>query len=112
MSEPSHDQRTIDRLLVRSIARWAAVLAVLIAAFDLAILRGYPFPGGAELLRGVFYTLFGLVVLLGTLFVTFLGYRIATMHIARDRKTLYLIFLPAMFAIGSVVGFLYLAAPA
>lgn len=104
-------QSDIDRLLVRQIARWAVVVTLLLALFDVAMLRSWPFPGALDAVRGVFYTVVGLVLLLGTLAITFLGYRIVTMRVVQRARSVYLIFLPAVFLFSTIVGFLLLTAP-
>jgi hypothetical protein len=101
----------IDELLIRQIGRWAVVLTVLLALFDVAMLRSWPFPDAIEAARGVFYVVVAVVLLLATLAVTFLGYRIVTMRVARRARSVYLIFLPGVFLISTVVGFLLLTAP-
>lgn len=101
----------IDQLLVQQIARWAVVVTVLLALFDVAMLRSWPFPDALDGVRGAFYAVAGLVLLLATLFVTFLGYRIVTMRVVRRARSVYLIFLPAVFLLSTIVGFLLLTAP-
>ena len=46
-----------------------------------------------------------------TLFITFLGYRIVSMRVARGLKAIYIVFLPGALALGSLIAFLSLAAP-
>src|SRR5437763_1186467 len=111
MSAANGDRPNIDELLVRSIARWAVLIAMLILAFDLGILRNYPFPGTSRVLRGAFYSAAAVALFLTTAFVTFLGYRVVSLRVVRARRPLYLIFLPAAVALGSIISFLFLAAP-
>jgi hypothetical protein len=111
MSEQPNHGQSIDELLVRSIARWALLIAGAILAFDLAVVQGYPFPGSSQTLRGLFYTLAFVALLAGTAFVTFLGYRIVTLGVICSRRSLYAIFLPAALTLGSILSFLFLAAP-
>jgi hypothetical protein len=101
----------IDRLLVRQIGRWAIVLTVLLALFDVAMLRSWPFPDAIDVLRGPFYSVVGVLLLAGTIVITFLGYRIVTMRIVRRARSVYLIFLPGVFLLSTIVGFLLLTAP-
>ena len=107
-SEPSE---SIDELLVGSIARWAWRVTLGIALFDLAILTSYPFPGGIEALRGVAYGLFAVVVLLATLAITFLGFRVVTTRIVGRSRAVYIIFLPAMVLLASLLGFAIMTSP-
>lgn len=104
-------QADIDRLLVRQIAGWAAVVTVLLALFDVAMLRSWPFPDALDAVRGVFYVVVAVILLFGTLAITFLGYRIVTMRVVRRARSVYLIFLPAVFLASTIVGFLLLTAP-
>ena len=101
----------IDRLLVRQIGRWAVVMTVLLALFDVAMLRSWPFPDAFDAVRGPFYVLAAVLLLAGTFVITVLGYRIVTMGIARRARSVYLIFLPAVFLFSTIVGFLLLTAP-
>ena len=101
----------IDRLLVRQIARWAVVVTVLLALFDIAMLSSWPFPDALDALRGAFYVAAGLLLLLATLAITFLGYRIITMRVVSRVRSVYFIFMPAVFLLSTVVGFLLLTAP-
>ena len=105
------DRPDIDQLLIRQIGRWAAIVTVLLALFDIAMLRSWPFPDAIDALRGPFYVLAGVLLLAGTLAITFLGYRIVTMRIVRRARSVYLIFLPAVFLFSTIVGFLLLTAP-
>lgn len=107
----SAPQPDIDRLLVQQIGRWAVVVTVLLALFDVAMLRSWPFPEPLDAVRGVFYTVAGLILLLATLAITFLGYRMVTMRVVRRARSVYLIFLPAVFLLSTIVGFLLLTAP-
>lgn len=106
--EPHPD---IDQLLVASISRWALAIAGLVVLFDALLLAGYPFPGFLDAARGLVYALFGVAVLLGVAAVSFLGYRIVTMRVVRSRRTMWVIFLPAVLLLASVGGFLLLSAP-
>ncbi|MEX1157869.1 MAG: hypothetical protein WEC79_02935 [Thermomicrobiales bacterium] len=101
----------IDQLLVRQIARWAVVVTLLLAGYDVAMLRSWPFPDALDAARGPVYVAAGLALLLATLFITFLGYRIITMRVVRRARSVYLIFLPAAFLISTILGFLLLTAP-
>ncbi len=101
----------IDQLLVRQIGRWAAIVTVLLALFDVAMLRTWPFPDAIDIFRGPFYVLAGVLLIAATLAITFLGYRIVTMRVVRQARSAYLIFLPAVFLFSTVVGFLLLTAP-
>jgi uncharacterized membrane protein len=101
----------IDRLLVQQIGRWAVVVTVLLALYDVAMLRSWPFPDAIDVLQGPFYILVGLVLIAATAAISFLGYRIVTMRVAYRARSVYLIFLPGVFLVSSIVGFLLLTAP-
>lgn len=101
----------IDELLQQQIARWALAVTVLLAMFDIAMLRSWPFPSALDRLRGPFYVLVAIALLLATAAITFLGYRIVTMGVAQRVRSVYLIFLPAVFLASTIVGFLLLTAP-
>ena len=105
------DRPDIDELLARQIGRWAVIVTVLLALFDVAMLRSWPFPDAVDVLRGPFYVLAGLLLIVSTLAITFLGYRMVTMRVVRRARSVYLIFLPAVFLFSTVVGFLLLTAP-
>lgn len=107
-TQPAPD---IDSLLVRSISRWAIVSSLLILLYDAALMTNYPFPGSSTTLRGVFYTVVAIALIGATLFITFLGYRLATMRVVRESRKLYVIFLPALVLFASVSLFLLLSAP-
>lgn len=101
----------IDQLLVHQIGRWAIVVTLLLALYDVAMLRSWPFPAAIAAGRGAFYVVAGVILLLGTAAITFLGYRIVTMGVVRRARSVYLIFMPAVFLLSTIVGFLLLAAP-
>ena len=105
------DRQDIDRLLIQQIGRWAIVVTLLLALYDVAMLRSWPFPDAIDVLQGPFYVLVGIGLILATAAITFLGYRIVTMRVARRARSVYLIFLPAVFFLSSVIGFLLLTAP-
>lgn len=102
---------SIDELLVSSIARWAVVTTLGIATFDLAVLASYPFPGALDALRGVVYGALAVILLLGTLALTFLGFRIVTLRVVGRSRAVYVIFLPMMLLIASLLGFVIVTAP-
>jgi hypothetical protein len=110
-SAPSPSNPSVDDLLIRAFHRWAIVDTLAIASFDLAILSSYPFPDTIDVLRAPFYIVFGLVTLVGALALTFLGYRVVTMRVARRARSIYLIFLPAMVLFASLLGFALMTAP-
>lgn len=83
--------------------------ALLIIGFDIAILRNYPFPGGIASLRAVFYSVYGAGVLIAGLAFAFLGYRIVSLRYAGRGKAIYLIFLPAVLLVTSLVWLLLLS---
>jgi hypothetical protein len=103
--------QNIDALIVRDIARWAVVVALLLLAYDLAILANYPFPGSIDGLRGPFYVLVAVVLLAATGFITFIGYRFITMRVVTRVPVLVLIYLPAVVLVSSIIGFLLLTVP-
>lgn len=102
---------SVDDLLIQSISRWALANSLGIALFDLAILASYPFPNALDAARGPLYGLFALVLLLATLAISFLGYRILSMRIVRRSRSVYLIFLPAMLLIASLLAFTIMTSP-
>jgi hypothetical protein len=112
--DETHDIRPmpdIDSLLVGSISRWAIATSLLILLYDAALMTNYPFPGSNTTLRGVFYSVVAVALIAAVLFITFLGYRLATMRVVREGRKLYVIFLPALVLFASISGFLLLAAP-
>ena len=60
----------------------------------------------------MFYTAAAVALLLAAAFTTFLGYRIITTGFARGKLPLFMVFLPAVVCVSSVVAALFLAAPA
>lgn len=98
-----------NRRFVEAIARWALALSGLLLLYDVAILRRYPFPGALAVLRAPFYTLVGAGLVLGTLFCTFLGYRIISMRYARRTRAIYVIFFPAVVLVCSLFWFIVLS---
>ena len=117
-SSPTHtparerDSRDIDALLLRSITRWSLLLSVLVIVFDMLVLRGYPFPVDAPALRGVFYTAGGIALLLAVGFTTFLGYRIVTTRFSRSGAQQFIVFLPCLLSVSSLLAALFLSTPA
>lgn len=112
--DPGADSPThvdIDGLLVRSITRWALSVSGLILLYDALILSGYPFPGFMDEVRGPAYLLFGVVLLLAVFVVSFLAYRLITTGLVRSRRTIWVLFLPAVVLVASIGTFLLLSAP-
>ncbi|RIK36259.1 MAG: hypothetical protein DCC58_19480 [Chloroflexi bacterium] len=110
----NHDplpSRSLDEAIVRSISNWAVLTTLGIALFDIAILWNYPFPGDGQLLPGIFYSVAGVVLVAASIGCAFLGYRIVSTRFVRRSKRVYVIFLPLMALVGSVV-WLYLLSPA
>ena len=112
MVHSSENRPNIDELLLRSITRWAAGLSALIVFFDVAYVRGYPFPLDSHAVRGAFYTAGAVALLLATAFTTFLGYRIVSTRFTRRRLSVFLVFLPFVVGVSSLLAALFLAAPA
>jgi hypothetical protein len=77
----------------------------------MAILWNYPFPGSSSLVRGVFYALAGTALIIAAIACGFLGYRIISLRFVRRSKRCYVIFLPLVALVSSVV-WLYLLSPA
>lgn len=100
---------TGDEQFVRGIGRWALVTTVLIIAFDIAVLRNYPFPDLLASLRAPFYTVLAIVLLLASLFLAFLGYRVVSLRYVRRIRSIYLIFLPLVVLIASFLSFALLS---
>lgn len=110
----SQDQSTSpsregNATFVRWLAKWAFITALLIIGFDIAILRNYPFPGGNESLRAVFYSVYGSGLIIASLAFAFLGFRIVSLRYAGRAKAIYLIFLPPVLLVTSLVWLLLLA---
>ncbi len=104
-------QTEIDRLLVRLIGRLAVAVTVMLALFDVAMLRSWPFPDALDVIRGPIYVFVAVLLVAATLAITFIGYRVVTMRIVRRARSVYLIFLPAVFLFSTIIGFLILTAP-
>lgn len=102
----------VDALLVRSTVRWALIVALLIAVYSIGVFAGYPYPEAIDGARAPFYVVVGVVLTLAGLFITFLGYRMVTMRVIRQGRTLYAIFLPTVMLLSATVAILMLAAPA
>ncbi|HMM41605.1 MAG TPA: hypothetical protein PKA95_06870 [Thermomicrobiales bacterium] len=114
MSAETTDRRPvaeIDRLLVQSIGRWGFLTAVLVILFDVLLMLGYPFPSALDALRGPVYTVVAVLLLIAVTWVTFLGYRLVTLRVARTRRQIYPVFLPVTAVVASIVGFLLMTAP-
>lgn len=111
MSQSQHQDASTagNAAFVRWLAKLALITSLLIIVFDVAILRNYPFPGIAENLRAVFYSAFGLGLMAASLVFAFLGYRVITMRYAGRTKAIYLIFLPPVLLVTSLVWLLLLA---
>lgn len=99
-----------DKAFVSWLARWAFITSVLIIAFDVAVFRNYPFPDTISGLRGPFYSIVGIVLLLACLAFGFLGYRVITTRYDSRTRDIYLLFLPPVLLVTSVVWLLLLAA--
>jgi uncharacterized membrane protein len=108
---PEQRPPSVDDLLLRSITRWAVGIAALIVLFDVAVTQGYPFPLASHVIRGVFYAAAAVALLLAAAFTTFLGYRIVTTGFARGKLPVFMVFLPAVACVSSVIAALFLAAP-
>ncbi len=107
--QPTASSRAGNTAFVRWLAKWAVITSLLILAFDVAILRNYPFPGSIENLRAVFYLAVGCGLVVASLAFAFLGYRIVSMRYAGRSKAIYLIFLPPVLLVTSLVWLLLLA---
>lgn len=94
---------------VRWLAKWALITSLLIIGFDLAILRSYPFPGENDTLRAVFYSILGSALVVASQAFAFLGYRIITLRYAGRARAIYLVFLPPVLLVTSLVWLLLLA---
>lgn len=114
MSAETTDRRPvaeIDALLVQSIGRWGFLTAALVIIFDVLLMLGYPFPDNLDALRGPVYTVVAILLLIAVAWITFLGYRMVTMRVARTRRQIYPVFLPATAVVASIVGFLLMTVP-
>jgi hypothetical protein len=99
-----------DEAFVGWLARWALVTSLLLIAFDVAVIRNYPFPGFMDALRGPFYTALGIVLLIASLGFGFLGYRVITTRYQGRTRDIYMLFLPPVLLVTSLVWLLLLAA--
>ena len=108
-NQPVSPSREGNASFVRWLARWAVITSLLIIIFDVAILRNYPFPVGSQGLRAVFYSVYGFGLIVASLGFAFLGYRIVSLRYARHAKAIYLIFLPPVLLVTSLVWLLLLA---
>jgi hypothetical protein len=79
------------------------VTSLLLIAFDVAVIRNYPFPGFMDALRGPFYTALGIALLLASLGFGFLGYRVVTTRYKGRTRDIYLLFLPPVLLVTSLV---------
>lgn len=107
--QPLERSQAGNATFVRWLARWAVFVAVLLIAFDVAVLRNYPFPDALEGLRPAFYTILGVSLVLTSIGFGFLGYRIVTLRYAGRIKAIYLIFLPPVLLVTSIVWLLMLS---
>lgn len=101
----------VDALLVRSTVRWSLVVAASIALYAVAVFAGYPYPAAIDGTRVYIYVVTGIVLVLAGAFLTFLGYRMLTMRVIRQGRTLYVILLPAVMLLSVAISILMLAAP-
>lgn len=108
-NEQPTSSREGNATFVRWLAKWALIVSILIIGFDIAILRNYPFPGAIESLRTAFYSALGSGLVIAGLIFAFLGYRVVTMRYAGRTKAIYLIFLPPVLLVTSLVWLLLLA---
>ncbi len=112
MSKSTRFRRTSpegDIPFVGWLARWALLTAVLIVLFDLAVFRNYPLFGLPDWFRGLFYTVAGIILVAGSAAFAFLGYRIITTGYRARSRDLYLMFLPPVVLVTSLVWMLLLA---
>lgn len=114
MTQNGHDMspREGNAAFVHWIAKWALTTSLLLLAFDIAILRNYPFPRENETLRAAFYSMLGAGLVIASLIFAFLGYRIVTLRYTGRAKAVYLIFLPPVLLVTSLVWLLLLAGAA
>lgn len=108
-NQPDSSSREGNASFVRWLAKWALITSLLIIVFDVAILRNYPFPGSNQSLRAVFYSVYGAGLLIASLAFAFLGYRIVSLRYSRRAKAIYLIFLPPVLLVTSLIWLLLLA---
>lgn len=92
-----------DAAFVRWLARWALVVSVLIIVFDLAVFRNYPFPNALDGVRGTFYSVLGIGLVIASLGLAFLGYRVVTVRYQSRARDIYLLFLPLVLLVTSLV---------
>lgn len=98
-----------DAAFVGWLARWALLVSLLIIAFDIAVIRNYPFPDTLDGLRGPFYTVLGAVLAIASLGFAFLGYRVVTTGYQGRTRHIYLLFLPPVLLVTSLVWLVLLA---
>ena len=99
-----------DAAFVGWLARWALVTSLLLVAFDVAVIRNYPFPAFMDALRGPFYTALGIALLLASIGFGFIGFRVVTTRYKGHTRDIYLLFLPPVILVTSLVWLLLLAA--
>lgn len=98
-----------DAAFVHWLARWALLVSVLIIGFDLAVFRNYPFPDALEGLRGTFYSVVGIGLVVASLGFGFLGYRVVTTRYQSRTRDIYLLFLPIVLLVTSLIWLVLLA---
>lgn len=99
-----------DADFLRWLGRWALLTSLLLIVFDVAVIRNYPFPGFIDGLRATFYSVFAIILALASLGFAFLGYRVITTRYHGRVRDIYLLFLPPVLLVTSLVWLLLLAA--
>jgi putative effector of murein hydrolase LrgA (UPF0299 family) len=107
---PRRTSQEGDEAFVGWLARWAILTSLLLIVFDVAVLRNYPFPGFMDALRGPFYTVLGVALLFTSLGFGFLGFRVVTTRYQGRTRDIYMLFLPPVLLVTSLVWLLLLAA--
>jgi hypothetical protein len=101
-----------DDAFVRWLARWALLASILVILFAVAVIRNYPFPDALDAIRGPFYTVMGSIIVLIALAFAFLGYRVVTARYGGRTRDIYLLFLPVVLLVTSLIWLLLLAVAA
>jgi hypothetical protein len=102
--------RSAEERFVRYLAKWSIAVTLLIVSLDLAVVRNYPFPDLlGDFVRGTFYTVFSIGLAITSIFLAFLGYRIISLRYVKRTRAIYLIFLPVVVLLTSIVWFVLLA---
>ncbi|HUG16346.1 MAG TPA: hypothetical protein VMM78_15185 [Thermomicrobiales bacterium] len=96
---------------MHSIVRWSIVTTAAMAIYMVGVFAGYPYPEANTGTRSVVYVVAAAILVLAACLITFLAYRLVTMRVVTRGRALYVIFLPAVMLLSSIIAILLLAAP-